>query len=455
MGIKGLIGFLSETAPGSLTEVTLEQLSGTTVAIDASTALYQFTVAIREGSNFSALVNSKGEPTSHISGLMNRCLKLIEAGIKVIFVFDSTPPELKLQTLAKRREVREEAEKCLEKALDDADAEAVQKYMKRTVHISKKENQSAKELLRLMGIPIIDAAEEAEAQCAYLVQKGLADSVGTEDADALVFRCGTLLKRLTAGGKKIMKVNLEKVLELLNLTHDQFIDFCILCGCDYCGTIRGIGPKTAYSLIKKFDTIERILEVKSETLQGFELARAYFKNPKVNPVEKIVRSEVDVEGLKEFLIKQNDFEPNRVKQFIERLLKAKTTKTQVSLRSFFLKAPTVVKSHPVVKETPVIKETPVVNEVPIVNEAPIVKETPVIRLQPEIKTTSILKLQPVLPCAAESTKCLTDEQAEIPAVQALIEKNGESKRAYRPTIGLLAVCPPDVKFINKKRHVRC
>ncbi|ORM42041.1 Flap endonuclease 1 [Babesia sp. Xinjiang] len=237
MGIKGLIGFLSETAPGALSDVSLDSLSGTTVAIDASTALYQFTIAIREGSYLSSLHNEKGESTSHIAGLINRSLKLLETGIKPIFVFDSTPPEAKLQTLAKRKELRQEAEAALAQAKESDDKEAIKKYVGRTVHISKQENDSAKQLLRLMGVPVVEAEEEAEAQCAYLVKQGLADAVATEDADALVFGCGTLLKNLTASNKKIVKVELPKVLQLLKLSHEEFTDFCILCGCDYCGTL--------------------------------------------------------------------------------------------------------------------------------------------------------------------------------------------------------------------------
>ncbi|GIX62275.1 flap structure-specific endonuclease 1, putative [Babesia caballi] len=320
-------------------------MSGTTVSIDASTALYQFTIAIRESSYFSSLTNSKGESTSHIAGLMNRCIRLLEAGIKPVFVFDSTPPEAKQQTLAKRKELRQEAESSLEKAKEEDDKEAIRKFIGRTVHISKTENESAKQLLRLMGVPVIEAEEEAEAQCAYLVKQGLADAVGTEDADALVFGCGTLLKNLTASNKKILKVELPKVLELLGLTHDEFIDFCILCGCDYCGTLKGIGPKTAYSLIRKYKTLSCILEVKSETLEGFEVAQQYFRNPKVRQVDALPRCEVDIPSLKEFLVTENNFAEDRVNKFLERLLKARTQKTQLSLRSFFSKAPDLARSQ--------------------------------------------------------------------------------------------------------------
>lgn len=34
-------------------------------------------------------------------------------------------------------------------------------------------------------------------------------------------------------------IAMVQVLEELGLTMDQFIDLCILCGCDYIGTIKG------------------------------------------------------------------------------------------------------------------------------------------------------------------------------------------------------------------------
>jgi len=40
----------------------------------------------------------------------------------------------------------------------------------------------------------------------------------------------------------------------------QFIDLCILLGCDYCEKIPGIGPHKAIALIRKHKTIEEILK---------------------------------------------------------------------------------------------------------------------------------------------------------------------------------------------------
>ncbi|MCV5824480.1 hypothetical protein OFN33_28880, partial [Escherichia coli] len=84
-----------------------------------------------------------------------------------------------------------------------------------------------------------------------------------EDMDALTFGTPVLLRHLTFSESRkepIQEFHLDKILEGLQLTMDQFIDMCILCGCDYCDTIRGIGPKKAYKLIKDYKNIEGVLQ---------------------------------------------------------------------------------------------------------------------------------------------------------------------------------------------------
>jgi len=44
------------------------------------------------------------------------------------------------------------------------------------------------------------------------------------------------------------------------LTRLQFVDLCILCGCDYTKNIGNIGPTKAYQLIQKYGSIERVLK---------------------------------------------------------------------------------------------------------------------------------------------------------------------------------------------------
>lgn len=81
--------------------------------------------------------------------------------------------------------------------------------------------------------------------------------------DTLTFGTPILLRHLTFSEQRkepISEIKLDKVLEGLQMTMDQFIDLCILLGCDYCDSIKGIGPKKAVDLIQEHKTIEKVLE---------------------------------------------------------------------------------------------------------------------------------------------------------------------------------------------------
>merc|ERR1712186_207982 len=103
--------------------------------------------------------------------------------------------------------------------------------------VTKEQNEQTKRLLKLMGLPIVDAPSEAEATCAALCRDGKVYGAATEDADCLTFGTKVLVRNLMAAEsqkKQILEVTLDRALEQLNISMDQFIDFCILCGCGYC-----------------------------------------------------------------------------------------------------------------------------------------------------------------------------------------------------------------------------
>ncbi|KAI4840668.1 flap endonuclease 1 [Plasmodium brasilianum] len=357
MGIKGLTKFIADAAPNAIKEIKIENLMGRIIAIDASMSLYQFIIAIRDSEQYGNLTNESGETTSHISGLMSRSIKLMENGLKPIYVFDGAPPELKGSELEKRGEKRQKAEELLKKAKEEGNLEEIKKQSGRTVRVTKKQNEEAKRLLTLMGIPVIEAPCEAESQCAFLTKYDMAHATATEDADALVFGTKILIRNLNANasssqnknknsskrGYILTEINLDQVLKGLNLTMNEFIDFCILCGCDYCDTIKGIGSKTAYNLIKEYKCIEQIIENidqnKYQVPSNFRYveARESFINPKVLAKEevKIDWNEPNIEELKTFLIKDYNFNEVRVTNYINRLLKARKVTTQRRLDNFF------------------------------------------------------------------------------------------------------------------------
>jgi flap endonuclease-1 len=361
MGIKGLQNLITDSSPNSVKEDILKNYFSRTVAIDASMTIYQFLISIK-GAYGADLQNDSGEVTNHLQGLLYRTTRMLEYGLRPVYVFDGKPPEMKGDELQKRKEKREKAQKELEVAKDEGDEEAITMLSKRTIRVGKKENDECKKLLTLMGCPIVEAPTEAEAQCAEMCKGGLVFGTATEDMDALTYGTPTLVRHLTFSEARklpIREINLAKVLEGMKLNMDQFIDLCILCGCDYCCTIRGIGPKKGLSLMQKYGSIENVIkhlkedkkskyEIPTEFEEQFAEARRLFKNPEVIPAKDIVLkwNEPDVEGLINFLVKEKQFDEKKVETAIDRIKTSRKQTTQTRLSNFF----TVIESSPKKKD---------------------------------------------------------------------------------------------------------
>lgn len=144
-----------------------------------------------------------------------RTIRMMEHGLKPAYVFDGKPPEMKADELEKRRERRQETEKEMSKAKEEGDTERVNKLERRMVRVTPEQNEQCKELLRAMGVPVVDAPAEAEAQCAELARKGKVYAAGTEDMDALTFGSTVLLRHLTFSEVKKVPIKVDSLLSLL------------------------------------------------------------------------------------------------------------------------------------------------------------------------------------------------------------------------------------------------
>lgn len=166
MGILGLTKLISDVCPSAIKESEAKNYFGRKVAIDASMCLYQFLIAVR--ADGAQLTNVDGETTSHLMGMFYRTIRMLENGIKPVYVFDGKPPELKAGELAKRAEKREDAQKSLQKATEEGNEADIDKYTRRLVRVTKEHANETKELLKLMGVPYVEAPCEAEGMCVCL-----------------------------------------------------------------------------------------------------------------------------------------------------------------------------------------------------------------------------------------------------------------------------------------------
>uniref|UniRef100_A0A7S0EIY2 Flap endonuclease 1 n=1 Tax=Hanusia phi TaxID=3032 RepID=A0A7S0EIY2_9CRYP len=368
MGIKGLTKVIGDNASEAMKEVEIGSYFGRKVAIDASMSIYQFLIAMQRPDGQAMLTNDAGEVTSHINGLLMRTTKMLECGIKPLYVFDGKPPELKKETLEERKERREESEAALAKAKEEGDEEAVEKFAKRTVRVSKEMTEDAKQLLRLMGVPVIEAPTEAEAQCAALARAGVVYAAVSEDMDTLTFGAPIMLRNLFVPESRklpILEINLSKVLEGLSMNMDQFIDLCILLGCDYCGTIKGAGPKTSISWIEKYKSIASVvknIDISKHPLPepfNHEEIHSFFQQPEITDPKELeaqgllVWKEPNYEELREFLVTRFQFNKERIEHVLTRLKKTRGTNTQQRMDSFFTKMPS---SSPAGTKRPAAKD---------------------------------------------------------------------------------------------------
>ncbi|KAG0144375.1 hypothetical protein CROQUDRAFT_672377 [Cronartium quercuum f. sp. fusiforme G11] len=350
MGIKGLTALINDLAPNAITQSEIKTLFGRKVAIDASMSIYQFLIAVRQQDG-QQLMNEAGETTSHLMGFFYRTIRMVENGIKPAYVFDGKPPQLKSGVLAKRFERRAEAQQEGEEAKEVGTVEDLDKLTRRTVKVTREHNEECRRLLTLMGIPWVIAPSEAEAQCAELCRGGLVYGAGSEDMDTLTFGTPILLRHLTFSEARkvpINTVNLDKALAGLDLTMERFIEFCILCGCDYVDPLKGVAAKTALKLIKEHGTLEAVVEHLRETSKNpppedwpWLEAKELFIKPDVTKAKdvKLEWNLPDVDGLVEFLVKEKGFDEERVKRGAAKLKAAMNQKQQGRLDGFFKAVP--------------------------------------------------------------------------------------------------------------------
>src|ERR1700688_1458152 len=107
--------------------VELVSLSNKKLAVDAYNTLYQFLAIIR-GVGGEHLKDSEGRVTSHLSGLFYRNINLMELNMKLVYVFDGAPPELKSVEIQRRRKVRDEARRQYTVAVEAGDLVSAKKY---------------------------------------------------------------------------------------------------------------------------------------------------------------------------------------------------------------------------------------------------------------------------------------------------------------------------------------
>ena len=307
-------------------EIKFSDLKGKTIAVDAFNAIYQFLTTIRQPDG-TPLKDSRGNVTSHLSGLFYRNMNLITEGVKLIYVFDGKAPELKNRTKERRLEIKEEMKRKYEEAKQMEDLEGMGKYSRSDVYLDSQKIEESKELLLAMGISIIQAPSEGEAQASYLAKEKKVYCVASQDYDCLMFSAPILVQNLSMSRKRKtisgyrevfpQVIELSEVLKELEINHEQLICLGILCGTDYNpGGVHGLGPKKSLKFVREHKTKEKIFEELSKSDKyelNFDWKEIYneIENPQVDKDFKIDFPKVDKKKIKEILLKY-EFSEERI-----------------------------------------------------------------------------------------------------------------------------------------------
>lgn len=331
-------------------ELEVKDLASRALAVDAHNTIYQFLSIIRQPDG-TPLMDRQGNVTSHLSGLLYRNANLIEHGIRPCYVFDGEVHDLKLDTVQQRRERREAAMKEWEAALEEGDMERAYSKATQSTRMTKEVLDSSRELLSLMGLPVVQAPMEGEAQAAHMCAQGDVWAVSSQDFDGLLFGAPRLLRNINITGRrkvpgkniyrsvKVEKLELDRVLESLGLDRRGLVEMCLLIGTDFNAGVAGIGPKRGLSLIRKHGSLEAALEHLGMEMPGHEKVLEIFLSGVGSDDYDLSVGEPDRDGIMEFLCERHDFSPERVSSTVDKLTRGKEelekSNRQKSLDMFF------------------------------------------------------------------------------------------------------------------------
>jgi flap endonuclease-1 len=330
--------------------LTLNDLRGKSLAIDANNYLYQFLSVIRTRDG-RPLTDSRGNTTSHLAGLMFRSTRLIrDFDMDLVFVFDGQPPKLKEKEIGRRRKQRQKALEEWQQALKAHDFPKAFSKAVMSSRLTQSMIEDAKKLLFLFGIPFVQAPSEAEAQASFMAIQGEVWAASTKDYDSILFGAPRLVRFLTIYGQEYLPSNgiarplkpelitLDKLLSYHQINQSQLIDLAILMGTDFNEGIKGVGPKTALKLIKEHERIEDLpSKFLSRISPDFERVREIYLHPEVTFNYNLDHGSLQEEEIFSFLCDQRDFARKRVEMVVQRMRETRTSERQRGLDNWVKK----------------------------------------------------------------------------------------------------------------------
>jgi flap endonuclease-1 len=298
MGIQHLSKIIKEKAPQSYLDLPLSYFVGHRITIDAMNWIYiNLAVSTKDAACEAANITEEIPDHLIMQNFAKRAQNFVERFLRnyitPIFVFEGRSPPEKKGTLEKRKKVRdnltdkiEQQKKIIELLGPEANTADLINYHKLICRCIKPTSQHIdflENFLRILGIPMIQGQCEGEKMASLLVKYGYAAAVFSTDTDCLTY--GTPFLVTSFSQSRILDgrlteyfriIHLETILFGLEMNHRQFVDFCIMCGCDYNSNIPGIGEKRSYALINKYGDIDSIPETYKKEILNHVRCRELF-----------------------------------------------------------------------------------------------------------------------------------------------------------------------------------
>lgn len=314
MGIKNLKYLIGKYAAGAVNEIFLYSYENKVLAIDTSIYLYRF--IYKNGEPLELLVKQimrllknkiiplyifDGKPPKEKNEVLDernekkKELTTRQAQIKILIKKKSKEKkdkednvkESNIEEFLEEQPLTTESPHIETKGIEEIDSEEIitdeitiaedlkdmsleelreelEKVEKRIIVVNGKVISECKKLFDLMGIPYIIANGEAESLCAWLIKKELVCGCLSEDTDILANGGKLFIRNFNVNNNKVIVYDLDKILKSLGVNYQEFVDICILCGCDYTSTIKNIGVEKAYKFIKDYKNIEDVIEYVNE-----------------------------------------------------------------------------------------------------------------------------------------------------------------------------------------------
>lgn len=273
MGITGLLPIVKK----ALTRRHIGKYSNARIGIDGHSWIHRVIPYIATDLYYN-------KPTQkHLDLLMSKIKSLLDYNIIPVFIFDGDFLYSKEKTNEQRRQQKERYKKEVEMALKRNNLERARELMKRCVSVTPEILHSVLNFLRKHNIEYIVSPYEADAQLYFLQKQGFIDYIITEDSDLIVYGATKILYKFD--GTHTEEYDFSK----LHLCRDKFfqeniMDICILSGCDYLDSIKGVGLITAHEKLRELGSVRAFVDhmiaikkvVPKNYIEEFNKAKATF-----------------------------------------------------------------------------------------------------------------------------------------------------------------------------------